>query len=56
MRVKSGHKVLASPVRMRLAISPTTPRPTLPAKVSFRGELKRAGWDDACLARILALF
>jgi len=25
-------------------------------KSSFRGKLKRAGWDDAYLARILGLF
>lgn len=26
------------------------------AKGSFRGKLKRAGWDDAYLSRLLALF
>ena len=26
------------------------------SKGSFRGKLKRAGWDDACLSRLLALF
>ncbi|HEY3848526.1 MAG TPA: ISAs1 family transposase, partial [Acetobacteraceae bacterium] len=26
------------------------------SKGSFRGKLKRAGWDDAYLSRLLALF